>query len=456
MQDIFRSQHFTDFTIGKNNRRRKVGNNLNYKTPGQEYKETLHRLVKPTKKVDHWHSSAFDFHYQNEEAVLQAFLGDNSSPDNTASWTIRSAEHPESWIRWKALDVKKNIKPRIDNTELIWKNLWKNANLLLRHSNHKLEKEIILSHPGHPNVFNFQLEIAEDHNFELVNNSFVRIYNEQGILVLETRPVWGKDSSTTALSLDGSQSIKVSLEGGKDNGKNAYIFQLVINQEDLNTVVYPVIIDPTVVVSGTEAIDDTSLMEYAALGWQNYNLGANTVLYFGDNGAGNDRTGLVRCATASIPSGTITGASLALYAKHVGNPGSILAYRMAEANAAWIEGTKTFAAAATGEPTWSNLAHAATPWAGGVGCKSSGVDFDADASPPAIVLTAAYQVLSFTLPPSWFSEWKSGARGNGGLVMRASAAGMNATFNATENATNPATFTLDYTTTTNFIFFKMI
>lgn len=45
------------------------------------------------------------------------------------------------------------------------------------------------------------------------------------------------------------------------------------------------------------------------------------------------------------------------------------------ANRAWIEGTSA-GAAQSGESTWNNLAHSATPWAGTAGLGTAGTDYD--------------------------------------------------------------------------------
>lgn len=93
--------------------------------------------------------------------------------------------------------------------------------------------------------------------------------------------------------------------------------------------------------------------------------------------------GLIKFDLSSIPSSSLCSyALLSLYQSNTGAATAFIltAYSIAVGNAAWVEGTKNAALAGAGEPCWNALAAdglggVTTPWAGGAGLPTAGVDY---------------------------------------------------------------------------------
>ena len=108
-------------------------------------------------------------------------------------------------------------------------------------------------------------------------------------------------------------------------------------------------------------------------GTGDYNYGAAGIV-IGRNSTGN---GLYRTCIkgdlSSIPAGsTVTAAVLSLYC-NADRSTNATTYRLFRIRRDWIEGTKTGAAADTGEVTWNSAKHAVDAW-GTAGCSNTTSD----------------------------------------------------------------------------------
>jgi hypothetical protein len=101
------------------------------------------------------------------------------------------------------------------------------------------------------------------------------------------------------------------------------------------------------------------------------------------------------------------------------------------ANRAWIAGTSA-GGAGTGESTWNNLAHSATPWAGSAGLSTAVTDYDSTVLGSQTIdlsdLPAAGTAFNFTftgtsaeltaLIDTWMVDNVDNSQANPGLLMR--------------------------------------
>jgi len=179
--------------------------------------------------------------------------------------------------------------------------------------------------------------------------------------------------------------------------------------------------------------DDTSLWTDGA-GNTHRNYGARTYLFAGDpyaNGpAGTNRIGrpMMRFDLSGVISGATSVSSISLKLKEDGGvttkgSGTINIYRIAAANAAWVEGTGNSTPDLAGTADWSHLSHDDTDWAGSAGLSTAGTDyvatllgsisFDATVGATYTVNLAASDA---ALRLSLIQEWSGTQANNAGLL----------------------------------------
>jgi hypothetical protein len=181
----------------------------------------------------------------------------------------------------------------------------------------------------------------------------------------------------------------------------------------------------TPVIGGTYAGTDDLMIRPDA---PNENNGVRPRLEVNTPG-GAERRSLLRFDVTSLAGqpGVAESITLRLFVSGVfatgsNDGGNIDIFRIANANAGWIEGTGNLSAALAGEPSWNNRVHPSTPWAGTAGLHTAGTDYFS-------TLLATFPWL-FTSPPasgssmdfvfndvSFFSDWIAGL--NPGLLIAA-------------------------------------
>ena len=143
--------------------------------------------------------------------------------------------------------------------------------------------------------------------------------------------------------------------------------KIVIDSDWLDDAVYPVFIDPTIVLQPDASEGyDASIM--AVPGWENVNSGAAYYAYlsFFTNYLGPYGRGLLKFDLSSVP-GPITSAQLHLWNWIKTGSLTINKYRVLRN---WGEGNKDYSAATAGECSWNHYAYPntwTTPGATGIG-----------------------------------------------------------------------------------------
>lgn len=376
---------------------------------------------------------------------LQLYFGDTADPDNTTMIGAQFSDDPSKWIQVQALGVTPGVPMQVVATEkqARWANLWAKSTLVYQATPSGFRKYIHLRE-GHPAVFRFAVRIPAGGSIVPANGG-AEVRDDQGRVYLRIPAPWGTDAEDTA--------IRVAMEWGaaytEPSGCHVQVFRFVTNQDDLDGAVYPVVVDPTVQITGTTNVEDNML--YKAVG--SYNYGGAVFAIFGQRLANQTYRMVMRINETEIPAGTITDFRLKIWRypnSHSINSGNLTFYIIKDAND-WVEGTLPGGSSQTGSSCWTHAKYSAQTWAGAAGCGTSGTDYDADGSPPThpyAAYTSGPDVLhTVDLDAAWPPLWRDAVRLNNGIVGFGREDIFDTQFSArsTESGSNPLYFEVDYT-----------
>jgi len=194
-------------------------------------------------------------------------------------------------------------------------------------------------------------------------------------------------------------------------------------------------------ISGAANIQDTHLINGASYGdW----CGGTATQLAMQNGTTTDRRTLIQVANSLLPAGTITGFRMKFWTQSGFSVGvNVYAHRILAPNT-WVEGTVNNTSQ-VGSPCWNWRAYNTAAWAGSAGCNTSGVDYEANASPPSVIPGANGIWATLVLPPSWVSDWRDGVMANNGMRFNTNQNESTTSFRSSDDATHPLYFEIDYT-----------
>jgi hypothetical protein len=446
-----RGKHWTDERIGGRSARRVVRNHANYETSAGIIAPTSHGIAAQSGPPSHW-SGQWDFSHAQIEAPLQVYTRDSTDPGNRALMGINPSHRPDVWATWKAVDAN-DCEPTVtdDGATITYAGLWDGTDWRLQIGPHKVKDFIELNDLAvAPRSFDWTIKLAPGCSLDPRSDG-VHLLDGSGVSHGKiTYPVaWDDSGSEEAPNV----SVAMVLI---DNAGPLLVMRMTVADADFDAARAAgsgIVIDPTVVISGTTDIEDAS-----AYGPNpDINMGGRADVWVRGNSAldDNNQSGLVRVAASAIPAGTINLVTFSSYKTNTVASGSVEHHRIVDAND-WVEGTQSFAIE-VGSCCANYAKYNTQTWAGGLGsrCLVSGTDYDADASPPTQTnLTVGAQ--SIALPNVWFSDWRDSVRVANGFVMHAFSIN-NFNIQSTEG-TNPPTFTIDYTTgpTTSPYYYNMI
>jgi hypothetical protein len=419
-----RSPHWTDapHPSGKG-RRRVISNWCNYHSQG-EWRASAPGASQAQGAPPEW-VGAFDFSHASTQAPLQCFFRDAMDVGNRAMVGVRLSDRSGAWLNLKALDCSSADAVIEDGGASVrWPSLWPQTDLVFKPGRHKLAKELVLHAPGHPLAFEFSLRLAPGHVLAFADGG-ARVLDSDGAEVLRLPPPWAHDSATTGPGLDGHQSVGVTMTEGIERriGGVAYrTIRLDLDGDDLASAVYPVVVDPTVQISGQAAVEDGYIYQGSAA-----NYGGQAWQFVGRFTSGGVNRVIARPLAGHIPAGRITRLVYSMWRFSYSSSteaGAMVAHAITAANT-WAEGTAA-GTAQEGSVSWAQRAYSATDpvyWVGAAGCSTSGVDYESDANPPSADFPAytsggGYRT-AIELRPEWAIEWRSGARANNGFTLRA-------------------------------------
>lgn len=393
---IRRSQHWTDVPLVGHKRRRTISNWMNFRTPHHGFILAAPLIAEATRKPDDWDGN-FDFQRTSQAGALQTFFGDTRDPDNPAMVGLRLADRPAFWVNFRAIGTLPNPVVVAEGARHAWRGLWKNTTLRYVDSAHKLTKEIILRERPHPVRFRFSVRLPP-HLTLVFRNGGGAILGPNGNERLTLLTPWGRDAN--------DKTIGVTMRQGLDTVRGLPVIVIEVNEDDLVGASYPVTIDPTTIISGTTDIEDADLVSLWPFSQYNYGGLATANL------ATNAPTHLLRLVSG-IPNGNITGFRFFLKSMQ-SNTNTIQAHFVADAND-YVEGSGGGIAPEVGACNWFYAKHATQSWAGSNGCNTSGVDYDADLSPPTLALSGATGWETFVLDSEWPPLWRDGIRTVNGM-----------------------------------------
>lgn len=451
---IKKGQHFLDIPVNGKKRKRTIKNNYHYRAPingkskaddNDEWIETHPNGKIFPASISNW-TGKIDMMYASLDAPLQAFAGDTTDLSNTALYGCRLSEEPNTWINWKAYEPIPNVRGELlyDGEDLIgatWRDLWTDADLEVIHAIHKAVKIITIKTSQASNSYGFTVKIAPSHTLELIDNSYFVLKNPQEEIKLKTEPIWAVDND--------NQNLRVSIEEGGAKGKTQ-LYYLVINQEDFNNATFPIKLDPTTTISGTGAIEDCGYYA-AAPPTGDWNLGTATECQIGTiSGAPNGAW--IRIAKTALPlASNVTSFTAYTYTSGRVETRNARWFLLTAANDGVLEGTTNYAPQ-NGSMCYTYKAYdttTPTPWAGSAGAQTSGVDYEADASPPSNngPGVAASTEITYTLKPTWVTNVIDGIRNELAMIIIGTTGGRGSSFRSTEYATTAYQphFDIEYT-----------
>ena len=189
---------------------------------------------------------------------------------------------------------------------------------------------------------------------------------------------------------------------------NLITFKKVVDEEWLRQATAPVRIDPDVTIdddSGT--FIDTSIFE----DFSGYNFGAGESIYSSNKSSGGQWSSLLKVDLSAYSNIEITSAKFGLDIFSVTSPIYITWHRIL---LSWIEGTKDFASATTGEPSYDDYA-VPNPW-NTAGCLGDGTDRQAiaDGSATVTALSSDYPLdMSIATVQAWIDD----SNDNNGILL---------------------------------------
>lgn len=411
-----RSQHWTDVPTGGKNRRRSIGNWANYQSPAGLWLPSDLAVGDAMSVPDDWSGPDFNFTKHVTRGPLQLYFGDTSDPDNSTMIGARLSDAPGKWVQVQAQGVTPGVPMQVVAAEkqVKWVNLWPESTLIYQAIANGFRKYLWLNQPGHPVGFDLAVRIPAGGSI-VPDGAGAKILDSQGQEHLRIPAPWGMDSSAGDPQDGGGIPVSVEMEWGasftEPSGDQVQVFRFVPNADDLDGVAYPVLVEPTVEIIGATDVEDGSISSASPT----LNAGGRTANRVGFN----DIYGLLcRIATPSaIPDGNITGFRLYVYPTLVsGLPQTFVVFIITDANN-WVEGTAVNAPQ-IGSACHSHTVYNTVVWAGFPtgGCRVSGVDFDADATPPELYVTSPTWH-SVVLKPAWAEAWRDITRTANGLII---------------------------------------
>lgn len=408
------SYHYTDVNHGDGTHTCTISNWLNYYSALTGWQPASPDVVDAV-RPDDWVPADFPFAYANPQSALQAYLVDTVDSSNSTLACLRMAANPSYWVYFRAVGpASKAHEKDQPNKRVKWPGLWAHTDFYWKVSGGKLEKHLELLQNGHPAQFRFSFQLPTGHTYTIANN-VLTIFDSGGVEWLRTLPAWAVDAAGVP--------IEVEVTEGPQSGGLPTV-NIKPKASDMAHATYPVNLDPTTVLSGAMAIDDTVLSSANP----NNNYGTYIRYHFQ-----NTYNTLVRLNALPVFPGTITGFREKMYVSAAPSPTSIRAYKIKSANT-WVEGSGS-GSPMSGTSCWNYCKYTTQAWAGAAGCSLDGTDYDSNPSPPTVSITTTGWI-TLELPPAWVGA-------NMGFIILCSDAFAVAAYSS-DSGTTPAYFEIDY------------
>ena len=382
------------------------------------------------------------------------------SGTDVGGWVTKVAHRSDLWMSIEPANRLPNVSPSRSGRTFTWSNVYPEGGTL-RMQVHKSGYRKVIAYPGMPTTLPM-IDVGVPPGCTLTSNGRqLFCLSPEGEEYLHTKPAMGWWGANTIGAITDSQD-----QTGKGVGRLSLVlvgtatrdgieyqrFRLTPMGSEWAAATGAVRFDPSTDLSGDTDTDMTHII----VGYADNNYGGDTAQNTWNAAfASGQRSVLLRADAASYPTGTYTDCNWSLYWRATGDAnagdGNLKVYRIADANAAWEEGTDNHFPR-EGMVCYNYLAyHATTPtdWDGGGPGLISGTDYDATEG-----VSQAYTVASdgdtyndYSLPTSWFSDWEATPANNAGCYFVETDSGTATSRNHDDpGGTNPAILTITYTT----------
>lgn len=275
---------------------------IHYKDTDGNLKEINNAITDKLNKNGYTYSNtANSWHTYFAESLCKKNAVAIEKDDYKITFSMVDAQTQNKAIKSSALDKSESIFDEIlacDDRVVVYKDVMKNVDVAYTVRTSSLKEDIILRDPSAPNIFEFDFTLDGLSVFE--KEGMVSFINGEGECVFELAPMYMEDA-------DGKYCDKVNYTIEKNN--DIYRLTIIADREFLNApdTKYPVIIDPSVMITGASNTFDTYVdQQYPT---KNYYL-ATAQWTGGLYGTNAMRTYIKFNLPTNIPAANITSAYL--------------------------------------------------------------------------------------------------------------------------------------------------
>ena len=442
---IVRNWHTTDEPgVEPGKRRRTIGNWINYRDTAGVWRKTDLK-VRRAEAGDEFLGRPLD--WVSSGAPIQFFVGDPAAAGGRPWWGARRSEDAQSGIVMflESGDAAAGYTVDAAKRSITYEDVLPDTDLVLYADDWKIDKWLALhtatsgeGGTGDRAVLGFVL--PDGWSLDVIDSGTAGnrlvIKRGNGEVVYRTRPAVALDSSAEPQQVP-CTFIRPTPATATLGGLTYWRVRVRCTPSGF---VRPILMDPSVTISGTTDIEDTSLSQGVSEGDWNY---GSVAAFYGGSYLGNARRALLRIAAAAIPAGTITGLTWHVWSKRlVGSSSCTSSVYFVSADKNWVEGTTGGGGGIqVGSSCFNWRVYNTAAWSGGAG----GPGYTADPTPPAFTTSSGTLTeKTVALIPSWATSWRDVAPG-GILVMEAGAySGNLVANNSTEAASDRPYFEIDY------------
>lgn len=430
MELLNRSQHHTTYRVVGKTKLRHIENWSNWQNHLGVWGATSLNVASQVAEPPAW-SGAYDFDRASQNAPIQFFARDAMDAGNRAMVGFRKSDSPSCWMNIKAHNIDNAVDVTdIDSRTVQWTGLWTDTNYRVKHFNHKIKVDFVLTGENHPASFTETIKLGSGMSLQDNGNNTISVMKSGEEIFKMPAPYGYVETDENQESV-----IDVTMVvGAKINGLDSIV--ITPNADDLISVGYAnnIVIDPSATISGTTDIEDNELV--SGSGDNNKGtatrVGARSSFY---------RT-IVRVKPSALPAGTYSQFDWNVNME-VGGVGGIvwLINRIEEANADWVEGTQSNGVQ-SGSSCWNDHTYQdIQEWAGSAGLGTSGTDYEVAGG---ITPTIAPGAQTFNLPTQWATDWSNGDWADTGFLIRNITDGGNNHRISSVEGSNPHTFDITY------------
>ena len=293
---------------------------IHYKDTEGNLKEINNAITdKPAKEgytysniANAWYTYFADSLYEKDAVVLEK---DNYK----ITFSMVDAKSDSKVAKSSTLDISESTFDELlaeDNRAVVYKDALKNVDVAYTVRTSGLKEDIILRDASAPNVFEFNITVE---GLSISEEEGIIFANSEGQNVFQLAPMYMEDANGKY-----SDEVEYTIE----KSENDYRITIIADKEFLNEpdTQYPVIIDPSVMVTGPSDTWDTCVdQEYPT---SHYYLSEN-LWTGGELGNNAMRTYMKFDLPTNIPAANVTSAYLRIKKRAYETPG-IKAYRVTE------------------------------------------------------------------------------------------------------------------------------